>query len=62
MTDLLTLTEASERLRISRTTMFSFIKTGYIPAEMVIRLGGRIMFDTADVESFLMNQRQAEVA
>lgn len=60
--DLLTLRETARRMHTSRTSMFNWIKTGYIPPSMVIRLGGRIMFDAGDVESFLMSQRQAEVA
>jgi excisionase family DNA binding protein len=59
--DLLTLREASRRMHVSRTTMFAWIRDGYIPPEMIIRLGGRIMFDAGEIESFLLRKR-GEVA
>jgi excisionase family DNA binding protein len=49
-TELLTIPQVLERLRISRTTLYRHVKARELPH---VKLGKRVLFRKADVEKFI---------
>lgn len=52
---LLSLNEVAQLLSVSRPTVYRLIRSGELPA---IRVGERLRFDQADVQSYLERHRE----
>lgn len=50
MAELMTISEVSQKLKISKWTVYSWISTRYIP---FLKLGGRVLFDWIEIEKWL---------